>query len=60
MNFAETSQNLSNDFASEREPVVTVRSLEEDQATHLSHLCRGPKSVPCWLPHCWFNLSEPL
>lgn len=29
-----------------------------DQTTHLSHVCRGPKLVPCKFPGCCFNFCE--
>lgn len=41
-------------------PTHTIGVPREDQATQLSHVCRGPMSVPCMLHGWWFRFCELL
>lgn len=41
-------------------PSYTIGVPQEDQATQLSHICRGPMSVPWRLHGCWFRFCELL
>ena len=38
--------------------IPLLRALKIDQATQLSHTCRGPRSIPCRFPKSWSRVHE--